>query len=257
MRYLFGDSDLAAHRLEVLHEVFSETSRPLLQEAASQPISLAIDLGCGPGVCTHFLAETVGCDRAVGLDSSSRFIALAQARATERVQFRVHDVTVVPFPVGSADLLYGRYLLTHLHEPATRLARWASVLRPGGRIVVEDAELIHTDQPTLRAYLELVAALLAHQGHQLYLGPTLDKLPTPDGLRREVSRVARLPVATAQAARMFWMNLPAWKADPFVTYRYGEGRIASLDHQLRALIDADQERSDIEWGIRQLVYRGT
>ena len=126
MRYLFGDSDLAAHRLEVLHRVFRPTSETMLREVASQGVGLAIDLGCGPGVCTRFLAENLNAEQVIGLDSSPGFIALAQAQATERIQFAVHDVTVVPFPVGPADLLYGRYLMTHLREPGIVFARWAS-----------------------------------------------------------------------------------------------------------------------------------
>src|SRR5688500_11612077 len=133
MRYLFGDSDLAARRLEIVHAAFASASRALLQEVVGQGIDLAIDLGCGPGVCTQFLAAVTGCKQAVGLDRSDRFIALARARVIERVQFRVHDVTVIPFPVGPADLLYSRLLLTHLREPEALLGRWASQLRDGGR----------------------------------------------------------------------------------------------------------------------------
>jgi len=256
MRYLFGDSDLAARRLEIVHAVFAEASRPLLHAtAAAKRIGLAIALGCGPGVCTRFLAEVTGCYRAVGLDSSEQFIALAQARSSERVQFRLHDVAVVPFPVGPADLLYCRFLLTHLGDPEVMPARWATQLQPGGRLVMEEVEQIDAADPTLRTYLEVLAALLAHQGGRLYIGPALNRLPEPEGLHRELSRVTPLPVSTAKAATMFSMNLQAWKNEAFVRARFGDPTIASIETRLRELTEIDARRSDIEWGMRQILYR--
>lgn len=254
-RYVFGDSDLAARRLEVLNRVFRPTSEPLLKELAASAPELAIDLGCGPGVCTQFLADTVRSRRVVGLDSSGRFIDLARAHATDRIQFYEHDVTAVPFPVGPADLLYGRFLMTHLREPGVLFARWASQLRPGGHLVVEDANEIQTDHAVLGAYLQVLADLLAHQGNQLYVGRALHGLPDLQGLHRERSEVARLPVAKADAAAMFWMNLQNWKSEPFVLARVGPDGVEAMEAQLQELAATEDERSDIEWGVRQIVYR--
>ena len=39
----------------------------------------------------------------------------------------------------------------------------------------------------------------------------------------------RLPVATAQAARMFWMNLQTWKTDPFVVAQFGAEQLAVIE----------------------------
>ncbi|MEA2640484.1 MAG: trans-aconitate 2-methyltransferase [Chloroflexota bacterium] len=255
MRYLFGDSDVAAHRLEVLNEVFAPTSGPLLAEVASQRIGLLVDLGCGPGPCTRFLAEVTGCERAVGLDRSGRFIALARTQATAGIEFHEHDVTVVPFPVGPADLIYARFLLTHLSEPAALLERWATQVRPGGHFVLEEGERIDTTQPTFRAYLELVTAFLANQGTEHYIGATLARLPAPAGTRRELSRVARFPVTNQRAATMFFLNMQSWKTDPFVVGRMGNAALGEMEVELHRLMSTEDGQSDIEWGLRQLVYR--
>src|SRR5881398_3141847 len=117
MPYAFGDSDSAARRLALVHEVFAATTRPFLADWVREPPDLAVDLGCGTGLSTHFLAEVTAAHHVAGLDSSARFIALARPSATNRVQFFEHDVTRVPFPVVPADLLYCRLLLTHLPDP--------------------------------------------------------------------------------------------------------------------------------------------
>jgi len=35
----------------------------------------------------------------------------------EGIEFVCHDVTQEPFPTASADVLFCRFLLTHLHDP--------------------------------------------------------------------------------------------------------------------------------------------
>src|SRR5690242_278432 len=73
MPYLFGDTDRAAVRLQVLAEVFAESSRAFLQDVVKMPPRLVLDLGCGPGYTTRLLDETTQCARAVGLEYSEHF----------------------------------------------------------------------------------------------------------------------------------------------------------------------------------------
>jgi trans-aconitate 2-methyltransferase len=55
MPYLFGDSDRAVYRLQVLADVFASSSRTFLQDVVKMPPRLALDLGSGPGYTTHLL----------------------------------------------------------------------------------------------------------------------------------------------------------------------------------------------------------
>jgi hypothetical protein len=120
---------------------------------------------------------------------------------------------------------------------------------------VEEVELIETEQPILRKYLGVLAALMAHRGTALYVGSVLDQADDPDGVHRELSSVVRIPVATPQAATMFLMNLPTWGNDPFVADQFGPTLVSSVETGLRELAAADPRRVDIVWGMRQIVYR--
>ena len=93
MRYLLGDTYLAARRLKVLAEVYKESTRSFVLESVDDDPHLLVDLGCGPGHTTHFLADILRCDRAVGLDNSEHFIELARKTETDLISFRLHDVT--------------------------------------------------------------------------------------------------------------------------------------------------------------------
>ena len=163
--YLFGDTDIAARRLQVLAEVFADSTRQFLLQAATGTRHLAVDLGCGPGFSTHLLASVVACDQVVGFDKSQYFITLARETTTATVSFHLHDVASAPLPVPPADLLFCRLLLTHLREPHSVIARWATQLRPGGLLLMEEVEWIDTGHPVFKPYLDIVEALLRHQSY--------------------------------------------------------------------------------------------
>jgi trans-aconitate 2-methyltransferase len=190
--YAFGDSAPAARRLDLLADLFEPASRPFLARFADRPLGLAVDLGCGTGHTTRLLASVLGPRRALGLDQSASFVALAAAVAPPGVEFAVHDVTRAPFPCPPADLLSCRLLLSHLPDPPATLATWATQLAPGGLLLVDEVERIHTADPALRGYLDTAAALLASRGQTLEIGPVLHHLPDPPGLTRRHDRLAIL-----------------------------------------------------------------
>jgi trans-aconitate 2-methyltransferase len=255
-RYAFGESHLAALRLAKVAEIFDPTSRAFLTDFAEGELDLALDLGCGPGYTTHLVARALRPRRTIGLDRSSSFLELARPSATESISFIKHDVTTVPFPTGPADLIYCRFLLTHLANPGSQLAKWATQLRSGGLLLIDEVEKIHTKNPVFRAYLEIVAAMLDHQGNRLYVGPFLDAMHDVTGLRRRSSRVATLAPTARQASVMFLMNLRVWCQDQFIKSSYPDETINGLESDLATLGESEVP-ARIAWSLRQIVYQRT
>jgi trans-aconitate 2-methyltransferase len=252
--YAFGDSAPAARRLALLADMFEPPSRELLERFAGVPLDLAVDLGCGPGHTTRLVASVLGARRTLGLDQSRPFVGLAAAGAPPGVSFAVHDVTLVPFPASAAGLVYGRFLLTHLPGPPAALAAWATQLAPGGLLLVEEVERIHTTQPALRRYLDTAAALLAARGHRLEIGGALHRLPDPPGLHRRLDRVARLSPPAATAAAMFAQNLAVWRGQAVSS---GVATDAGLDRLADGLaaVAAGTAEGTIAWELRQLAFQ--
>jgi len=255
--YAFGDSALAARRLGLLARVFEPTSRSFLAAAvhlAGSPVELAVDLGCGPGHTTRLLVSVLRPRRTVGLDQSAFFVGLAAEDPPPGASFAVHDVTAVPFPCPPAGLLYCRFLLGHLADPAGALAGWATQLAPGGLLLVDEVERIRTGQPALRRYLELAAALLAARGHALEIGPRLQRLPDPPGLARRHDRAAPLAPPAARAAELFARNLAVWGDD---AARSGVAAHQELDRLAAELaaVAAGQVVGTIAWELRQQVFQ--
>ena len=271
--YAFGDTPLAARRLGLLAEVFEPTSRALLADAAGwlgegtarpgeaggrpgrrEPLELAVDLGCGPGHTTRLLVSVLRPRRTLGLDLSAYFVAQAAEDPPPGADFAVHDVTAVPFPCPPAGLLFCRFLLGHLADPAAALAAWATQLAPGGLLLVDEVERIRTDQPALRGYLEVAAALLAARGHALEIGPRLQRLPDPPGLARRSDRAVPLAPPAARAAAMFAQNLAVWREE---AVRCGVAAGTELDRLAAGLaaVAAGEEEGTIAWELRQQAFQ--
>ena len=213
-----------------------------------------MDMGCGPGYSTHFLADLLACDHTVGLDNSANYISAARETQGDRVSFYLHDVTSVPFPAGPGDLLFCRFLLTHLREPQSIVDRWTAQLRPKGLLLMEEVESIHTANTVFSAYLTILEAMLQHQGNTLYVGPVLDRLQDTANLKRRMSRVQPLEVPTHRAASMFTLNIQTWKHHPFIAENYSPATIDKLKRDLTALTEDFGSHVEIEWGMRQLAF---
>ncbi len=169
-----------------------------------------------------------------------------------RITFACHDITIVPLPTGLANLLYCRFLLTHLQYPQLIIERWATQLQPGGLLLIEEVEWIHTQHELFAHYLQIVADMLTHQANSLYIGPELETLAKNSSFRQRLSRVQRIKVTTVQAATMFWMNIQSWKHQPFIQQHYSPDLIARMEEDLRVLVQTANRDDEIEWGMRQL-----
>ncbi|MBV8452993.1 MAG: class I SAM-dependent methyltransferase [Deltaproteobacteria bacterium] len=254
-KYLFGDCDSAAQRLKLLARVYEASTRAFLARAAgSARFRLALDLGCGPGFTTYLINGTLRCDRVIGLDASASFIKLAQAASGESVSFLQHDVTAIPFPSGCANLIFARFLLTHLRDPDTVVAKWATQLERGGLILLDETEAIHTVHPAFGRYLALVEAMLASQSNRLYAGRFIADLNPPGGLKCTFSELHSIPVRNCDAARMFALNLNTWKGSEFVRTNYSPGFIRELENDLAEIAAIESPAKEIAWEMRQSAW---
>ncbi|MGE5225987.1 MAG: class I SAM-dependent methyltransferase, partial [Planctomycetaceae bacterium] len=207
-RYTYGDSDLAAERLALVAATFEPTTRAFLEAAGPPRPRLALDLGCGPGLTTRLLHGTLDAERTIGVDASAAYVGRASLGAPERVSFVEQDVTRLPLPGAPAGAIYARLLLAHLVDPPAVVGKWTTQLASGGVLLLDDLEVIETDEPACRAYLDEVAVpVVRSQGGVLFVGPALHAMPDPPRTERVHDAVASFTPPAATSALIFAMNL--------------------------------------------------
>ena len=100
-----------------------------------------LDAGTGPGVLLVELAARRPDLRLTGVDLSADMIAAATRNLEpfgERARARVGDVTSLPFPDRSFDLIASSLSLHHWDHPEAAVPELARILRPGGRVYIYD-----------------------------------------------------------------------------------------------------------------------
>jgi ubiquinone/menaquinone biosynthesis C-methylase UbiE len=99
-----------------------------------------LDVGTGPGVLLLELAGLRPDLRLTGVDLSADMIAATTRNlaAHDNATARVGDVTALPFPDDSFDLVVSSFSAHHWDHPEAAVPELARVLRPGGRLRVYD-----------------------------------------------------------------------------------------------------------------------
>ena len=114
----------------------------LVDSLRLHPGMRVLDIGCGIGADAFDLASKVGPNGLVtGVDFSETLIAEAIRRSAGRnlsVTFEVGDAQALRFPDHAFDAVRTERMLMHVPNPQQALSQMARVLRPGGRMAVQD-----------------------------------------------------------------------------------------------------------------------
>jgi len=176
-------------RLRILSRVMQPTTLSLLHRVGVRPGMACLDAGSGGGDVSFDLARlTSPGGRVVGIDSDQTMIEMARRETAERkldnAEFWLADIARSELE-PKFDLVYARFLLTHLRDPGATLARLRRALRPGGVLVVEDIDFrghfCHPDHPAFRRYVDLYTETVRRRGGDANIGLRLPELLTEAG----------------------------------------------------------------------------
>lgn len=144
-RYVLATGEEGAYRLSMVDAVHGADTRAFLNRLAVPDSALIADVGCGVGVVSCMLAqEYVPNGQVVGVDISPAQVTAARQRAERAGIANAHFVAARAYQTGlersAFDVVYSRFMLMHLQNPADALREMASLLRPGGILAVEDGD---------------------------------------------------------------------------------------------------------------------
>lgn len=177
--YIIGVGKNDEDRLLLLNELFGRTSKDLLLKAGLKPGMHVLEVGCGTGNMTKWIAKQVGDNGHVtAVDISSEQLQIAEENCSES-----NNITFIASSLFDLkktkqfDLIYSRFLIMHLQNPFKGLQHLTQLLKPNGVLVSEEATnsitACYPESPIFKKYREMVMALFKKNNIDYDIGEKL------------------------------------------------------------------------------------
>lgn len=143
-----ADDELPAYApmLAAYQRSHARELREMIGALPLRPGDRVLDMACGAGVYSRWLAERVGPGGlVVGADISRAFLEQARAQAVcgGRLAWQIGDIAGLPFADGTFDLVWCAQSMYSLPDPLAALRELARVTRPGGTVAVFENDMLH------------------------------------------------------------------------------------------------------------------
>jgi predicted O-methyltransferase YrrM len=189
--YIIRGGLAGRERLRVLARVNGPATSGLLARLGIEPGMRCLDVGCGGGDVALALARLVGPEGevvGVDLDEVKLGIAREEAKAAgvANVEHRRGDVHELPAD-GDFDVVYSRFLLSHLPSPPRALGAMIAAARPGGVVAIEDIDFTasgfcHPESEAYRRLWQIYPPTVRAHGGDATFAPQLPGMLTAAGL---------------------------------------------------------------------------
>src|SRR5258708_1062884 len=141
--YVLERGEWGAGRLQMQDEIYGASTRQMMLDSGLCAGMRVLDLACGTGIMSHWIAKQVGpTGTVVGGDISRDQLAYARTQgahgeASRRPEFVELNAYDTGLPSASFDMVHCRLLLCHLEQPADALREIHRLLKPGGVVVCQ------------------------------------------------------------------------------------------------------------------------
>lgn len=173
-----------APMLSAYHRACADELRSIVAALPIEDGDRVLDMACGDGVYSGWLAEQVGASGSVtGVDISPAYLEVARERVqsgdyADRISFEIGNIECLPFPDDHFDLVWCAHSFYSLPDPIATLRELRRVVRPGGTVAILENDTIHhillpwpaeLELAIRRAQLEMLEAQTEMTG-KFYIG---------------------------------------------------------------------------------------
>lgn len=143
-----GEGEAPEKSLERMNRFQAPEAERIIAELALPPGSRGLDVGCGVGLYSLWLAEAVGpAGQVLGIEPEAERVEAARALAgsrleDRRLEFLQGNGTTIPLPDRSLDWLWCGDVLHHIVETERALREFLRVVRPGGLIIIKESQVL-------------------------------------------------------------------------------------------------------------------
>lgn len=121
-----------------IYEICKEDYPYIASELEKEEYEDLLDCGCGTGPMISLLYEKDSSKKYTGLDITPRMIEVAKNKKLEGVNWVVGDCENLPFEENSFDAIICSNSFHHYPNPEKFFKSAKRVLRPGGRLILQD-----------------------------------------------------------------------------------------------------------------------
>ncbi len=142
-----------APMLRAFHRGFAVELEAMIDQLPIEPGHRVLEVACGDGAYTPWLARKAGqSGLVVGLDLSRSFLKLADREASKiesdspgssETRLVAASIERMPFPSGSFDVVWCAQSLFSLPEPLEAVLRMTEMAKPGGLVAVLEDDTLH------------------------------------------------------------------------------------------------------------------
>ena len=142
-KYLLADQPSELERLQLQSRVWEPSGRRLLDEIGEGRGARVLDVGCGAIGWLRLLSEWVGPDgEVVGFDIADAMLDAAghfvETEGLGNVLLMKDDLFASKLEPSTFDLVHARFQIGPLGRGPEQISNHLRLLRPGGRVVLEE-----------------------------------------------------------------------------------------------------------------------
>jgi ubiquinone/menaquinone biosynthesis C-methylase UbiE len=135
--------------LAAYHRAFAGELQAMVAALPIQTGQTVLDMACGDGVYSSWLAERVGpSGRVVAVDVRPEYLEMARKQATNSplggiIEYQAASIDSLPFQDHLFDLCWCAQSLYSLPDPVDALRHMRRVTKPGGVVAVLEGDTLH------------------------------------------------------------------------------------------------------------------
>lgn len=239
--YIHGTAPSEQERLAALNRANNPHFLRFLDPNGARKI---LEVGSGLGLLAAEIARAAPNAHITGLEYSAEQLAKVPAPpdAPINLSFQQGDAHSLPFADESFDLVYCRFVLEHVADPARVLREMRRVLTPGGRAFVQENNILindfDPDCPAFNRVWHAFAALQTRLGGDALVGKRLYRLMSGAGFSHTQLSIQPELHHSGQPA------FEPWVRNLIGNVRSGEA--ALIQHALADRAEIEQSVSELE-----------